>query len=73
MITSKAQTTVPQAVRLVLGAGAGDEIAYSILDGKVLLSKAPSPAPRRGVPFEDPFVAFWEWDTPEDNEAYKDL
>lgn len=72
-LTSKAQTTVPQAVRLALGVGAGDEIAYAILDGKVLLTKAPPPAPRHGVPFEDPFATFWEWDTPEDDEAYKDL
>ncbi len=47
-LTCKAQTTVPQAVRLALGVGAGDEIAYSVLDGKVLLTKAQPPAPRRG-------------------------
>lgn len=72
-LTSKAQTTVPQAVRAALGVGPGDEIAYAILDGQVLLTKVPSPRPRRGEPFEDPFASFWEWDTPEDEEAFADL
>ena len=36
-------------------------------------TKDQPPAPHRGVPFEDPFATFWEWDTPEDDEAFKDL
>jgi hypothetical protein len=50
---------------------AGDEIAYAIADGHVLLTKAGRP--RRGAPFEDPFASFGEWDTPEDDEAFCDL
>jgi antitoxin PrlF len=72
-LTSKAQTTIPQAVRLALGVNPGDEIAYAIADGQVVLTKAAAPKPRRGTPFEDPFATFWEWDTPEDDEAFGDL
>ena len=70
-LTSKAQTTIPQAVRTALGVKPGDEIAYAITDGQVLLTKAAKP--RRGAPFEDPFAFFREWDAPEDDEAFGDL
>ncbi len=70
-LTSKAQTTIPQAVRTALGVKPGDEIAYAIADGQVLLTKAVKPG--RGEPFEDPFAFFGEWDTPEDDEAFGDL
>ena len=69
-LTSKAQTTIPQAVRNALGVKEGDELAYQIEKGRVVLTKAPRRLPRKGVPFEDPFAAFWEWDTPEDEEAF---
>ena len=72
-LTSKAQTTIPQAVRTALGVSPGDEIAYAIADGHVLLTKAAPAKLRRGTPFEDPFATFWEWDTPEDEEAFGDL
>jgi len=72
-LTSKAQTTIPQAVRNALGVSAGDEIAYVIAEGHVLLTKAAPPKPRRGAPFDDPFATFREWDTPEDDEAFADL
>lgn len=70
-LTSKAQTTIPQAVRTALRVGPGDEIAYAIVEGHVLLTRATRP--RRGAPFEDPFAVFGEWDTPEDYEAFGDL
>lgn len=72
-LTSKAQTTIPQAVRTALGVNPGDEIAYAIADGHVLLTKAVPQKPRRGTPFDDPFATFWEWDTPEDEAAFRDL
>jgi antitoxin PrlF len=72
-LTSKAQTTIPQAVRNALGVKEGDELAYQIEDGRVVLSKAPPRLPRKGVPFEDPFAAFWEWDSQEDEEDFADL
>jgi antitoxin PrlF len=72
-LTSKAQTTIPQAVRTALGVNPGDEIAYVIAEGHVLLTKAIPPGPRHGTPFEDPFATFREWDTPEDDAAFADL
>ena len=72
-LTSKAQTTIPQAVPKALGVKPGDEIAYAIENGHVLLTRAVRLKPRRGAPFEDPFAAFREWDTPEDDEAFGDL
>ena len=67
-LTSKAQTTVPQPVRTALGLRAGDEIAYEINDGRVILTKAAAP-----VGFEDPFAAFEEWNSDADREAYAKL
>ena len=67
-LTSKAQTTIPQAVRAALDVHPGDEIAYAIEEGRVLVTKAPAKPSRRGAPFEDPFASFREWESPEDDE-----
>jgi len=66
-LTSKAQTTIPQPVRTALGLHEGDEIAYSIEDGRVILTRA---AP---LPADDPFHTFTEWNTEADRRAYADL
>ncbi|MDQ0507386.1 MULTISPECIES: AbrB/MazE/SpoVT family DNA-binding domain-containing protein [Xanthobacter] len=66
-LTSKAQTTIPQAVRTALHLREGDEIAYRIEDGRVVLTKA---APQ---PADDPFATFGEWDSEADRKAYADL
>ena len=66
-ITSKAQTTVPQAVRNALGVREGDELAYEIADGRVVLTKA------RPSPVEDPFAEFDEWTSEADRKAYAGL
>ena len=67
-ITSKAQTTIPQSVRKVLGLRNGDEIVYVIENGRVIMSKAEaSPAP------DDPFATFEEWDSEADRKAYADF
>ena len=72
-LTSKAQTTIPQPVRAALGVAEGDELAYTIEDGRVVLTKAPPRRVRRGDPVEDPFATFWEWDSKEDGEDFADL
>ena len=64
-ITSKAQTTLPAAVRKALGLKEGDLVAYRIEDGRVILTRA--------EPVDDPFVTFTEWDSPEDTEGYANL
>ena len=66
-LTSKAQTTIPQAVRTALHLNAGDELAYVIEGERVLLAKASR------EPTDDPFRTFSEWDSPADNKAYADL
>ena len=63
-LTSKAQTTIPQAVRAALRLTEGDELAYEIDGGRVILTKASSLAG------EDPFGTFSEWDGAADRKAY---
>ncbi|MDO9587597.1 MAG: type II toxin-antitoxin system PrlF family antitoxin [Brevundimonas sp.] len=66
-ISSKSQTTVPQAVRNALGLREGDELVYDIRDGRVTLTKA------RSAVQDDPFATFNEWDSEADRRAYADL
>ena len=67
-LTSKAQTTIPQAVRTALGLRPGDEIAYVIEDSRVVLTRFDGrPAT------EDPFATFSEWSSAADAEAYGKL
>jgi antitoxin PrlF len=68
-ITSKAQTTIPQAIRTELQLREGDEIAYFIEAGKVTIRKAPMVAPAA----DDPFGVFTEWDSDADRNAYGNL
>lgn len=66
-LTSKAQTTIPQAVRVALRLEEGDELAYAIDADRVVLTKA------QPLSIEDPFGTFGEWDTAADRRAYGDL
>lgn len=68
-ITSKSQTTIPQAVRAALHLKEGDTIAYVIgADGRVMISRA-----RNDQLVEDPFATFSEWDSEVDRKAYANL
>ena len=67
-LTSKAQTTVPQAVRRALNLRPGDLLAYEISDGQVILTRALAEA---GT--DDPCGGFDEWRGEEDEEAYASL
>jgi antitoxin PrlF len=60
-------------VRAALGVKEGDELAYAIEDGRVVITKAPPHLPRKGHPSEDPFATFREWDTEADERAFADL
>jgi antitoxin PrlF len=67
-LTSKAQTTIPQAVRKALGLRPGDALAYTVENGRAVLT--------RHVPAtetDDPFATFTEWSSEEDTRAYRDL
>jgi antitoxin PrlF len=66
-LTTKAQTTIPQPVRVALHLEPGDEIVYVIEDGRVILTKA-GPAD-----VEDPFRTFQEWNSEADRKAYARL
>ena len=67
-LTSKAQTTIPQPVRAALRLREGDEIAYAIEAGRVVLTRV---QPDRAA--DDPFGTFAEWDSAADTEAYAGL
>jgi antitoxin PrlF len=64
-ITAKAQTTIPRAVRLALGIKPGDEVAYEIEDGCVIMRRV-------GDPFDNAFANFTEWSDARDS-AYDAL
>ena len=66
-LTSKAQTTVPQPVRVALGLRAGDELAYTIEQGRVVLTR------KSDAVEDDPFATFGEWGSDVDAEAYRTL
>lgn len=66
-LTSKLQTTVPQAVRTALGLKRGDEIAYEIDGDRVILRKADAEVE------EDPFAVFDEWNSDSDRQGYADF
>ena len=67
-LTSKAQTTIPQAVRRALRIREGDTLAYEIEDGRVVLTKAD-----RDRMIDAPFATFTEWDSEADRKAYGHL
>lgn len=65
-ISSKAQTTLPRAIRLALGLKEGDRIAYAIEGDRVILTRA-------DAALDDPFAGFSEWHGEEDAKAFADL
>lgn len=72
MITSRlrprSQTSIPKSVRQALHLRDGDELAYVIEAGRVILTrKHATPAQ------DDPFATFGEWTGPEDAAAYAGL
>jgi antitoxin PrlF len=67
-LTSKAQTTAPQAVRTALGLRAGDELGYVIEDGRAILTRFDG-----GQSTDDPFATFSEWHSAVDAKGYEGL
>lgn len=67
-LTSKAQTTIPQAIRTALGLRTGDELAYVIEADRVVLTRL-----KDRTTADDPFETFSEWNSPADTEAYDHL
>lgn len=72
-LTTKHQTTIPVEVRRTLDLSAGDRVEFSIEGGTVTLRKA-----RRHLAEDLVFRlvqahTMRDWDTPEDDEAFRDL
>jgi antitoxin PrlF len=71
--TTKHQTTIPAEVRRALGLRAGDQVEFSIEGNVVTLRRA---EPRLSDDLVFRLVqahAMRDWDTPEDDEAFRDL
>jgi antitoxin PrlF len=64
----KSQTVVPKEVRDALGVGPGDQIGYSIQNGRVILTAIKAPLAQ-----DDPFACFDEWASEADTEGYASL
>ena len=72
-LTTKHQTTIPLEVRRALGLRAGDQVEFSVEGSTVTLRKA---EPRLSEDLLFRLVqahAMRDWDTPEDDEAFRDL
>jgi antitoxin PrlF len=68
-VTSKAQTTVPAAVRRALGIEPGDEIGWELEGDRVVLRRVEPDTD----PFDSPFALFTEWADELDSEAFDKL
>jgi antitoxin PrlF len=64
----KSQTVLPKPVREALGIGPGDQVGYSIRDGRVVLT-----AVRASEPPDDPLACFEEWASEADTRGYASL
>ena len=66
-LTTAFRTTIPRTVRAALEVQEGDELAYTIEDGRVIVTRA---APARP---QDPFAVFSEWSSEADRLGYAAL
>jgi antitoxin PrlF len=72
-LTTKHQTTIPVEVRRALGLRAGDQVEFAVEGSTVTLRKA---EPRLSEDLMFRLIqshAMRDWDTPEDDEAFRDL
>lgn len=69
-LTSKHQTTIPQEVREFLLLKKGDEVFFEIEDGRVVIRKA-TPMDIEYLKAAESTLS--EWNSENDEEAYKDL
>jgi antitoxin PrlF len=67
-LTSKSQTVVPRAVRRQLGLKPGDHIRYRVKGRKAVIERV-----AKGTPLDDPFIAFDEWASDQDDSAFQNL
>jgi len=69
-ISAKGQVTIPKEIREVLKLEPGDMVAYELRNGTVTLKRVES----LDTAFHEALSAtLGEWNTPEDDEAFRDL
>jgi AbrB family looped-hinge helix DNA binding protein len=71
-LSAKGQITIPKEIRDILKLEPGDTVAYELQDGTVMLKRV-APQPLDTGFHEALSATLDEWDTPEDNEAFRDL
>lgn len=71
-ISSKSQTVIPRDVREKLGLRPGDTLSYRYTENGVVIDKVEPVDADESLGF-DPFADWWEWATPEDEEAFAHL
>jgi antitoxin PrlF len=69
-VTEKGQTTIPSAIRKEFGIKAGDKVAFEVYQGRITVKKL--------APFDAEYHialsgTLSEWDSEEDEEAFRDL
>jgi antitoxin PrlF len=69
-LTSKGQATIPAPVRNALKLKSGDRVAFDLAGAKVTLRKV-DPLDRAYLKLAE--QSFVEWNSPEDEEAFRDL
>ncbi len=69
-MTSKYQATIPQEIRKFLGLGKGDAVNFRIENERVVVEKA-RPVDWQFARFTGETLS--EWDSPEDDEAFRGL
>ena len=69
-LTSKGQATIPVEVRKALRLKEGDRVVFEMKGGKVVVRKAEA-MDRAFLALAD--TAFEEWNSPEDEAAFRDL
>lgn len=70
-LTQKGQTTIPALIRQMLSLTPGDNVSFSIDNGKVMLSKVNNFDIAYAKAVESSLSS--EWDSEADNKAYNDL
>jgi AbrB family looped-hinge helix DNA binding protein len=72
-LTTKYQATIPTSVRRALGLKAGDRVSFAIKGRTVTITKA-KPGMDENLAWRlTQAHAMRDWDTPEDDEAFRDL
>jgi AbrB family looped-hinge helix DNA binding protein len=69
-LTSKGQTTIPRPIRERLGLEAGDRVLFLVRESDVVIRKLQGLDTAYLHALEG---SLGEWDSPEDDEAYRDL